>query len=220
MVAQELQLLYARSHDLADASSRLWRILDRCARSDVPDSCASPGPLDAWSEELLAYWTSTGRRGVSNGPTEATNALIKKVKRSDTASATSTTTAYGCCSPSVDWTGEPSTGRLRLPPRSEDAHHPWWRRAVLSRHKSRQSALPRTRPEQESSRVPRQSHSRTIVDRRPAQPEGGGCLQPSSHSSFCDALTASAKAAPLTSNPTRLATAAARIIAWRVGRPS
>jgi len=32
-------------------------------------------------EELLAHWTSTGRRGVSNGPTEATNALIKKVKR-------------------------------------------------------------------------------------------------------------------------------------------
>ncbi len=27
------------------------------------------------------YWTPTGRRGVSNGPTEAVNALIKKVKR-------------------------------------------------------------------------------------------------------------------------------------------
>ncbi len=33
------------------------------------------------SIELLAYWTPTGRTGVSNGPTEATNALIKKVKR-------------------------------------------------------------------------------------------------------------------------------------------
>lgn len=33
------------------------------------------------SPELLAYWTGTGRRGVSNGPTEATNYLIKKVKR-------------------------------------------------------------------------------------------------------------------------------------------
>ncbi len=29
MVAQELQLLYARSHDLSDAKHRLWRILDR-----------------------------------------------------------------------------------------------------------------------------------------------------------------------------------------------
>jgi transposase len=37
MVAQELQLLYARSHDLADAKHRLWRILHRCARSDVPE---------------------------------------------------------------------------------------------------------------------------------------------------------------------------------------
>ncbi len=37
--------------------------------------------LDAWHEELLAYWTPTGRRGVSNGPTEAVNPLIKRVKR-------------------------------------------------------------------------------------------------------------------------------------------
>ncbi len=37
--------------------------------------------LDAWHDELLAYWTPTGRRGVSNGPTEAVNALIKRVKR-------------------------------------------------------------------------------------------------------------------------------------------
>ncbi len=37
--------------------------------------------LDAWRDELLTYWTSTGGRGVSNGPTEAVNALIKRVKR-------------------------------------------------------------------------------------------------------------------------------------------
>lgn len=81
MVAQELQLLYARGHDLADAKHRLWRILDRCARADVPELLRLARTLDAWSHELLAYWTTTGRRGVSNGPTEATNALIKKVKR-------------------------------------------------------------------------------------------------------------------------------------------
>lgn len=81
MVAQELQMLYARSHDLADTQRRLWRIWDRCARSDVPELLRLARTLDAWSEELLAYWTTTGRRGVSNGPTEATNALIKKVKR-------------------------------------------------------------------------------------------------------------------------------------------
>jgi transposase len=81
MAAQELQLLYARSHDLADAKRRLWRILDRCARSEVPELLRLARTLDAWHEELLAYWTPTGSRGVSNGPTEATNALIKKVKR-------------------------------------------------------------------------------------------------------------------------------------------
>ncbi|MBW3640115.1 MAG: ISL3 family transposase [Actinobacteria bacterium] len=81
MVAQELQLLYARSHDLADAKQRLWRILDRCARSEVPELLRLARTLDTWREEVLAYWTSTGSRGVSNGPTEATNALIKKVKR-------------------------------------------------------------------------------------------------------------------------------------------
>lgn len=32
MVAQELQLLYARGHDLTDARQRLWRILDRPLR--------------------------------------------------------------------------------------------------------------------------------------------------------------------------------------------
>ena len=40
-----------------------------------------PESLFGSLDELLAYWTATGRRGVSNGPTEATNALIKKVKR-------------------------------------------------------------------------------------------------------------------------------------------
>jgi hypothetical protein len=35
-----------------------------------------------WRPELLAHWTTTGRRGVSNGPTEVTNCLIKEVKRS------------------------------------------------------------------------------------------------------------------------------------------
>jgi transposase len=44
VVAQELQLLYARSHELADTQGRLWRILDRCARSDVPSCCASRAP--------------------------------------------------------------------------------------------------------------------------------------------------------------------------------
>ncbi len=81
MVSQEPQLLYARSRDLADARRRLHRVLDRCARADVPELTRLARTLDTWREELLAYWTPTGRRGVSNGPTEAVNALIKRVKR-------------------------------------------------------------------------------------------------------------------------------------------
>jgi hypothetical protein len=58
MAAQELQLLYARSHDLADAKRRLWRILDRCARSQVPELHRLARTLDSWRDELLAYWTA------------------------------------------------------------------------------------------------------------------------------------------------------------------
>ncbi len=80
MVGQELMLLYARSRDLAEAKQRLWAILDRCAQSDFPELLRLAGTLDAWRQELLAAFT-TGQPRVSNGPTEAVNALIKKVKR-------------------------------------------------------------------------------------------------------------------------------------------
>ncbi len=79
MVAQELILLYRRSPDLSAARHRLWRILDRCARSNVPELHRLARTLDAWRGELLAAFTPTGRRRASNGPTEAVNALIKKV---------------------------------------------------------------------------------------------------------------------------------------------
>ena len=78
MVAQELRLLYARSRDLTHAAHRLHRILVRCADSDVPELHRLARTLDTWREELLAYFT-TG--GVSNGPTEAINLLIKRIKR-------------------------------------------------------------------------------------------------------------------------------------------
>ncbi len=81
MAAQELQLLHRRSHDLAEARHRLWRVLARCARSNVPELLRLGRTIDAWRPELLTAFTSTGKRGVSNGPTEAVNALIKKVKK-------------------------------------------------------------------------------------------------------------------------------------------
>ena len=81
IVAQELMLLYRRSHDLLDAQHRLWKILDRCVRSEVPELLRLARTLDAWRPELLAAFTPTGRCPASNRPTEAVNMLIKKIKR-------------------------------------------------------------------------------------------------------------------------------------------
>lgn len=80
-VCHELQRLYAHARDQRAAAHHLHRILVRCADSPAPELHRLARTLDVWRPELLAYWTATGRRGVSNGPTEATNCLIKKVKR-------------------------------------------------------------------------------------------------------------------------------------------
>ena len=136
-------MLFARSHDLTDARRRLWRILDRCARADVPELLRLGRTLDAWYEELLAYWTPTGRRGVSNGPTEATNALIKKVKRVGHGFRNFDNYRLRLHLPSV-WTGAACTGRLRLPPRSEDVHHAWWRRATYAQPRGPRAVDDRT----------------------------------------------------------------------------
>jgi transposase len=78
MAAHELRYLYRRGQDLPDARRRLHDVLQRCAFSDVPELHRLARTLDAWTEELLAYFI-TG--GVSNGPTEAINLLIKRIKR-------------------------------------------------------------------------------------------------------------------------------------------
>ena len=65
---------------VADPKHRLFKIL-AVRRSDVGELRRLGRTLDAWRDELLAYWTATGTRGVDNGPTEAINALIKTVKR-------------------------------------------------------------------------------------------------------------------------------------------
>jgi len=78
MAAHELRYLYRRGRDLPDARRRLHDVLQRCVFSGIPELLRLARTLDAWQEELLAYFT-TG--GVSNGPTEAINLLIKRVKR-------------------------------------------------------------------------------------------------------------------------------------------
>jgi transposase len=77
IAAQELRLLYReRSRDRAE--QRLLRWFTTIAEHEIPELVRLARTLDAWRNELLAYF-DTG--GVSNGPAEAINALIKKVKR-------------------------------------------------------------------------------------------------------------------------------------------
>ena len=77
IAAQELRLLY-RESSRDRAERRLLRWFTDIAEHEIPELVRLARTLDAWRNELLAYF-DTG--GVSNGPTEAVNALIKKVKR-------------------------------------------------------------------------------------------------------------------------------------------
>ena len=49
-----------------------------CADSSIPELHRLARTITAWQNQLLAYFT-TGR--ASNGPTEAVNLLIKRIKR-------------------------------------------------------------------------------------------------------------------------------------------
>jgi transposase len=77
IAAQELRLLY-RHRDPTRAGAAFYRWLAFCADSEVPELHRLARTLDSWRDELLARFTVAG---VSNGPTEAINLLIKKIKR-------------------------------------------------------------------------------------------------------------------------------------------
>jgi transposase len=77
IAAQELRLIFS-CPDRARAEQHLYRWLCYCADADIPELTRLARTIDSWGAELLAYF-DTG--GVSNGPTEAVNLLIKKIKR-------------------------------------------------------------------------------------------------------------------------------------------
>ncbi len=77
IAAQDLRLIY-HAPDRARAEQQLYRWLTYCADTDIPELHRLARTIDSWRTELLAYF-DTG--GVSNGPTEAINLLIKKIKR-------------------------------------------------------------------------------------------------------------------------------------------
>jgi transposase len=77
IAAQDLRLIY-RAKNRDEAERRLHRWLVHCADSEVPELHRLASTIDGWREELLAYFDTDD---VSNGPTEAMNLLIKKIKR-------------------------------------------------------------------------------------------------------------------------------------------
>jgi transposase len=72
-----LHAVYA-AIDLADARAALDRFYHWCDGVQVPELSRLARTVGAWEAEILAFH-ATG--GCSNGPTEAMNLLIKKVKR-------------------------------------------------------------------------------------------------------------------------------------------
>jgi transposase len=77
IAAQDLRLIY-HSTDRARAEQALYRWLSYCADADIPELARLAATIDSWRTELLAYFDTAK---VSNGPTEAINLLIKKIKR-------------------------------------------------------------------------------------------------------------------------------------------
>jgi transposase len=77
IAAQDLRLIY-HSPDQARAEQALYRWLTCCADAEIPELIRLATTIDSWRGELLAYF-STDK--ISNGPTEAINLLIKKIKR-------------------------------------------------------------------------------------------------------------------------------------------
>ena len=74
---EDLRLIY-HYPDRTRAEQALYCWLTSCADSGIPELVRLATTIDSWRSELLAYFT-TG--GISTGPTEAINLLIKKIKR-------------------------------------------------------------------------------------------------------------------------------------------
>ena len=77
VAAQDLRLIYLAS-DRAQAAQALYRWSVYCADAGIPELARLARTIDSWHGEFLAYFDTSG---ISNGPTEAVNLLIKKIKR-------------------------------------------------------------------------------------------------------------------------------------------
>ena len=82
---------------------------DHCAQRGIPELVRLARTVSAWQAEIVAFHGT----GTSNGPTEAVNLLIEKIRRVGTASATSTTSGCG------SYCAAACGGRLHAPLESE-----------------------------------------------------------------------------------------------------
>ncbi|MDT7710899.1 MAG: hypothetical protein QOG20_6506 [Pseudonocardiales bacterium] len=64
--------------DRASAEHALYRWLVHRADAGIPELARLARTIDSWRPELLAHFATNG---ASNGPTDAINMLIKKIKR-------------------------------------------------------------------------------------------------------------------------------------------
>jgi transposase len=77
VAAQDLRLIY-HSRDRTRAEGLRYRWLTYCADAQIPELTRLARTIDSWRPELLAYFDTAK---VSNGPAQAINLLIKKIKR-------------------------------------------------------------------------------------------------------------------------------------------
>jgi len=110
-----------RAADLDEARFTLHPLYTWAA-TGPPECRRLAATVRRWEKEILA-WHTTG--GASNGPTEAVNLLIKKIKRTGHGFRNFDNTGSACCCTAAS----PGT----MPPlrASEDAPHAWWRRARI-----------------------------------------------------------------------------------------
>jgi transposase len=77
-LARELLAEVYAAVDVAHAQRRLIVFLQHAAEADIPELTRLATTIDRWRDEVLAYHT-TG--SASNGPTEAVNLLVEKIRR-------------------------------------------------------------------------------------------------------------------------------------------
>lgn len=76
-LAKELLRDVYAANGVRDARRRLVAFYQSCADAEVPELARLATTISSWQNEVLAYHTT----GLSNGPTEAVNLLIEKVRR-------------------------------------------------------------------------------------------------------------------------------------------